>query len=140
MKIDYNWKQFNNISGSAALWESNPSGVIPLTLLGQQRGQHKCPDKLLQMCLSTYGDTSDTGVTVVAKASGKRRVSTERRLTELVEVRLDAVCPGHRADESGLQERAPLVHQTAVAPVVVLQGKATHTTGFYLHTHTLTNE
>jgi hypothetical protein len=27
-----------------------------------------------------------------------------------------------------------------VAPVVVLQGKATHTTGFYLHTHTLTNE
>lgn len=33
---------------------------------------------------------------------------------------LHAVGPGHRADEPGLQEGAPLVDQTAVTSVVVL--------------------
>lgn len=39
-------------------------------------------------------------------------------------MRLNAVSARDRADEAGLQERAPLVHQTAVATVVVLR---THT-------------
>lgn len=33
---------------------------------------------------------------------------------------LHAVGPGHRADEPGLQEGAPLVDQTAVTSVVIL--------------------
>lgn len=35
-------------------------------------------------------------------------------------MRLHAVCPWHRADEPGLQEGAPLVHQATVSTVVVL--------------------
>lgn len=46
-------------------------------------------------------------------------------LTQLVKVRLDAVGSRHRADESGFEERAPLVHQTAVSAVVVLRGGMT---------------
>ena len=44
------------------------------------------------------------------------------RLTELVEVRLNPVRPGHGADEPGLQEGAPLVDQAAVTTVVILRG------------------
>lgn len=40
-------------------------------------------------------------------------------------MRLDAVGSRHRADESGFEERAPLVHQTAVSAVVVLRGGST---------------
>ena len=41
-------------------------------------------------------------------------------LTELIKVCLHAVGPRHRADEPGLQERAPLVDQTAVSSIIVL--------------------
>lgn len=41
-------------------------------------------------------------------------------LTELIKVRLHAVGPWHRADEPGLQEGAPLVHQATVSPIIVL--------------------
>lgn len=33
----------------------------------------------------------------------------------------NAIWPRHGADKSGLQEGAPLVHQAAVATVIVLQ-------------------
>lgn len=41
-------------------------------------------------------------------------------LTELIKVCLHAVRPWHRADEPGLQEGAPLVHQATVSPIIVL--------------------
>lgn len=41
-------------------------------------------------------------------------------LTELIKVCLHAVSPRNRADEPGLQEGAPLVHQTAVASIIIL--------------------
>lgn len=53
-------------------------------------------------------------------------------LTELVEVRLHAICPWNRADEPSLQEGAPLVHQTAVSSIVILYERA-HEKYFHLH-------
>lgn len=44
-----------------------------------------------------------------------------RQLTQLIEVRVDAVDPGDRAQEAGLEESGPLVHQTPVASHVVLK-------------------
>lgn len=44
-------------------------------------------------------------------------------LTEFIKVRLDTIGCGHRTDEPGLQKGAPLVHQTTVAAVVILQGR-----------------
>lgn len=52
---------------------------------------------------------------------------TPRSLTELVEVSFNPVWSWHRADKTGLQEGAPLVHEAAVASVVVLQQRDPHT-------------
>lgn len=41
-------------------------------------------------------------------------------LTQLVEVRVAAVGSWHRADQTGLEERGPLVHQTSLAAHVIL--------------------
>ena len=49
---------------------------------------------------------------------------TENGLTQLIEVCIDAVDAGNGAQEPGLEERGPLVHQAPVASHVVLHTKA----------------
>lgn len=53
----------------------------------------------------------------IVKAESKVRVVC---LTELVEVRVDAVRSGYRADQPGLDERAPFVHQNSLASDIIL--------------------
>lgn len=52
--------------------------------------------------------------------------STSVYLTQLVEVRVDAVRPRDRTDQPGFDEGAPLVHQHSLTSHIVL-AKHTHT-------------
>lgn len=56
----------------------------------------------------------------------------QSELTQLVEVRVAAVGSWHRADQTGLEECGPLVHQTSLAAHVILiqnDTAACHLTG-----------
>lgn len=47
-------------------------------------------------------------------------------LTQLVKVCVDAVGPWYRADQSGFDEGAPLVHQHSLASNIILVENRTH--------------